>query len=159
MARICRKIFIGSLRADVSDADLKNHFSMYGGVASAVVKYHPNGLSRLFGFVIFETPEACQAALATPYQIIKGKQAQVKTPLPRESKVYVGSIPSDCTEAKLLSHFGQYGHIKNIEWPMDRSTRIRRSYAFIVFEGQEAGKLAVAEPKQTIDGHEVCCYI
>lgn len=69
-----RKIFVGGISPEVNNEDLSMHFTQYGEVAQAQVKYdRTNGRSRGFAFVEFTTGEGCKLALAAREQTIKGK--------------------------------------------------------------------------------------
>jgi len=59
-----KKLYVGNLPYDLSDDDLKNHFSQAGSVTSAtVIRYHDTGRSKGFGFVEMEKEEDAQKAI------------------------------------------------------------------------------------------------
>jgi len=59
-----KKIFVGGLSADTTDEHLKEYFSKYGPIQESVVKADKaTERSRRFGFITFETEDACLAAL------------------------------------------------------------------------------------------------
>lgn len=151
-----KKIFVGGIAYDVTNEDLTSHFSQYGEVTQAQVKFdRATGRSRGFAFVEFATGEGCKLALAAREQTIKNKQVEVKPAKSRENKkVFVGGLPSDFSEAELRSHFEQYGKVEDIEWPFDKMTKARRNFAFIVFEEEEAADRASAQMKQTFGSRE-----
>ncbi|VDM51775.1 unnamed protein product [Angiostrongylus costaricensis] len=151
-----RKIFVGGIAYDVLNEDLTTHFQQFGEVAQAQVKFDRiTGRSRGFAFVEFTTGEGCKAALATREQTIKNKQVEVKPAKSRENKkVFVGGLPSDYNEGELRTHFEQFGKVEDIEWPFDKQTKMRRNFAFIVFEEEEAADKASAQAKQTFGSRE-----
>ncbi|KAL6738330.1 hypothetical protein ANCDUO_04923 [Ancylostoma duodenale] len=151
-----KKIFVGGIAYDVINEDLTNHFQQFGEVAQAQVKFdRVTGRSRGFAFVEFATGEGCKAALAAREQTIKNKQVEVKPAKSRENKkVFVGGLPSDYNEGELRSHFEQFGKVEDIEWPFDKQTKMRRNFAFIVFEEEEAADKASAQAKQTFGNRE-----
>ncbi|VDP14321.1 unnamed protein product [Heligmosomoides polygyrus] len=175
-----RKIFVGGIAYDVLNEDLTNHFQQFGEVAQAQVKFdRVTGRSRGFAFVEFATGEGCKAALAAREQTIKNKQVgicdlfmscsdlwlecsnaisfqvEVKPAKSRENKkVFVGGLPSDYNEGELRTHFEQFGKVEDIEWPFDKQTKMRRNFAFIVFEEEEAADKASAQAKQTFGSRE-----
>ncbi|VDM66005.1 unnamed protein product [Strongylus vulgaris] len=82
-------------------------------------------------------------------------QVEVKPAKSRENKkVFVGGLPSDYNEGELRSHFEQFGKVEDIEWPFDKQTKMRRNFAFIVFEEEEAADKASAQSKQTFGNRE-----
>lgn len=151
-----KKIFVGGIAYDVSNEDLTSHFTQFGEVAQAQVKFdRVTGRSRGFAFVEFAAGEGCKAALAAREQTIKNKQVEVKPAKSRENKkVFVGGLPSDYAEADLRTHFEQYGKVEDIEWPFDKMTKARRNFAFIVFEEEESADRASAQMKQTFGTRE-----
>jgi RNA recognition motif-containing protein len=59
-----KKLYVGNLPYELSDDDLKNHFSQVGSVTSAnVIRYHDTGRSKGFGFVEMEKEEDAQKAI------------------------------------------------------------------------------------------------
>ncbi len=55
MQMTVKKLFIGGLRDNISEEDLKNYFNNYGVVVEAVVmKEKESSKSRGFGFVTFD---------------------------------------------------------------------------------------------------------
>lgn len=151
-----KKIFVGGIAPDVTNEDLSTHFSQFGEVAQAQVKYdRSNGRSRGFAFVEFVTGDSCKMALAAREQTIKSKSVEVKPAKSRENKkVFVGGLPSDFNENELRTHFEEFGKVDDIEWPYDKQTKTRRNFAFIVFEEEESADKASAQPKQSFGGRE-----
>lgn len=72
-----KKLYVGNLAWSVTDEDLSNLFSEYGGVASAVViSDRESGRSRGFGFVELEDG-ADQAIEALNGQDFQGRPLRV----------------------------------------------------------------------------------
>jgi len=151
-----RKIFVGGIGCDVTNEDLQQFFGQFGEVAQAQVKIdRATGRSRGFAFVEFATADACKAALAQREQSIKGKQCEIKAAKSRENKkVFVGGLPADHPEEELRKYFEQFGKVDDIEWPFDKQTKMRRNFAFIVFEEEEATDRAVQVPKHVFSDRE-----
>ncbi len=60
-----KKVYVGNLGYDVTDADLEQLFSQHGAVASvSVITDKATGRSKGFGFVEMATDEEAQAAIA-----------------------------------------------------------------------------------------------
>jgi len=79
-----KKLFIGNISWDASDADLNELFSQYGAVEEAViVKDKFSGRSKGFGFVTFTNDEDADKAMAEAegYEL-KGRAIAVKVANP-----------------------------------------------------------------------------
>lgn len=154
-----RKIFVGGIACDVTNEDLQQHFSQFGEVTQAQVKIdRTTGRSRGFAFVEFATAEACKSALTNREQNIKSKPCEVKPAKSRENKkVFVGGLPAELPGGpdELRKHFEQFGKVDDIEWPIDKDTKYRRNFAFIVFEEVEAADRAAATGKAAFGDREV----
>ncbi len=82
---MAKKIYVGNLTFDATDAELRELFSPHGEVQSAqVVTDRDTGRSRGFGFV--EMSEGADAAIAALNgQDFKGRSLTVNEARPRES--------------------------------------------------------------------------
>lgn len=64
--------------------DLRRYFEQYGAIVEAIVKTdQKTGGSRGFGFVIFETVESCELALANSDHVIDNKHIDIKPAVPK----------------------------------------------------------------------------
>ena len=85
-----KKLYVGNLLYEVTDEDLKTHFSTLGNVVSAtVIRFRDYGRSKGFGFVEMSTEEEAQKAIDTINgQDFKGRKLVVSEARPpRESRV------------------------------------------------------------------------
>ncbi|GBG25993.1 RNA-binding protein Musashi-like 1 [Hondaea fermentalgiana] len=73
-----KKIFVGGLLPETKEEDLVNHFSQYGDVKEAVIKYDESRRSRGFAFVTFETLEGVEKASEQTMQNLLGKRVEIK---------------------------------------------------------------------------------
>src|SRR3989344_888396 len=68
---MAKKLYVGNLSYDVTQDDLKNHFSQAGSVESAtVITDKMSGRSKGFGFVEMSTEEEAQKAI----EMFNGKE-------------------------------------------------------------------------------------
>ena len=67
------------------------------------------------------------------------------------TKLYVGNLSFDTTEAQLRELFGQAGAIRSITIPMDRATDRPRGFAFVEMESGAEALQAI----KMLDGKEV----
>uniref|UniRef100_A0A0K0FJ23 RNA-binding protein squid (inferred by orthology to a D. melanogaster protein) n=1 Tax=Strongyloides venezuelensis TaxID=75913 RepID=A0A0K0FJ23_STRVS len=145
-----KKIFVGGIPYDISNEELSKYFARFGPVAQVQVKYDRlTNRSRGFAFVEFETASGCANALNVRVQNINDKTIEVKPAKSRENKkVFVGGLPSDFPEADLKVHFEKFGKVEDIEWPFDKTSKVHKNFAFVVFEEEAAADRAAAEQKQ-----------
>lgn len=55
-------MYLKNIDDDVTDEELKEHFSKCGTITSSIIMRDAKGRSRGFGFICFSTPdEACKA--------------------------------------------------------------------------------------------------
>jgi RNA recognition motif-containing protein len=83
-----KKLYVGNLVYEVTDEDLKAHFSTVGTVVTAtVIRFRDSGRSKGFGFVEMGSEEEAQKAIDTVNgQDFKGRKVVVSEARPpRES--------------------------------------------------------------------------
>ncbi|KAJ8674109.1 hypothetical protein QAD02_005371 [Eretmocerus hayati] len=69
---------------------------------------------------------------------------RTQKPIGYSSKVFLGGVPWDITEATLISTFKQFGQIK-IEWPgKDQPSSQPKGYLYIIFESEKQVKSLLA---------------
>lgn len=83
-----KKLYAGNLLYEITDEDLKTHFSQAGNVVSAtVVRFRDTGRSKGFGFVEMSTEEEAKKAVDTLNgQDFKGRKlivSEARPPKPR----------------------------------------------------------------------------
>ncbi|GFR41353.1 hypothetical protein Agub_g2036 [Astrephomene gubernaculifera] len=84
----CQKIFVGGT-GDVTDEELRNHFSQYGEIQDSVIM-RKDGVTRGFGFVTFADPISVEKVLVMR-QVIRDKTVDCKRATPREATPGMGS--------------------------------------------------------------------
>ncbi|KAJ9454978.1 Polyadenylate-binding protein 8 [Diplonema papillatum] len=164
------KIFVGGLSQDVTEQHLSDYFAKYGSVASTEVKRdHSNGRSRGFGFVLFATPQAAQAAKDARSPMVCGKRVEVLLSITRghpmldstprgpdpKKKVFVGGLPQQLRESDLAELFSSFGEVTHSEIKRDFSNDRSRGFGFVVFSTPEAAEAARAAKSVQIDGRQV----
>lgn len=82
-----KKIFVGGLDPTVNNDDLRMYFSGFGQVKDANVLYDADrGVSRCFGFVVFENKETVDELVKDQNFVIKGKAIEVKPAVPKSQQ-------------------------------------------------------------------------
>ncbi|XP_054156607.1 transcription factor mef2A-like isoform X2 [Oppia nitens] len=69
------------------------------------------------------------------------------TPVP--NRVFVGGIPGDATEIDVMSLFGKFGKIMNVNIILDRAG-VPRGYGFVTFETEDDAKRVIQEKDNLI---------
>jgi RNA recognition motif-containing protein len=87
---VSKKLYVGNLLFEVTEDDLKQHFSQVGTVVSTTVIRYRDGKSKGFGFVEIEEEEGAKKAIETLNgQDFKGRRlvvAEARPPKPREDR-------------------------------------------------------------------------
>ena len=83
-----KKLYVGNLTFQISNADLEQLFSEFGTVESAqVIQDRDTGRSKGFGFVEMGSPAEAQAAIQGLHdQEINGRRLTVNEAKPREPR-------------------------------------------------------------------------
>lgn len=82
-----KKIFVGGLDPNVTNEDLRAYFTQFGEVRDANVLYDSDrGISRCFGFVVFENKETVDELVKQQNFAIKGKAIDVKLAVPKSQQ-------------------------------------------------------------------------
>jgi RNA recognition motif-containing protein len=151
-----KKIFVGGLHWETTEADLKEHFLQFGNVVATTIKMDRNtGKSRGFGFVLYEDVSEVERAMHAPEHVIKGKKVDpkpAKPPMESKKKVFVGGMDPDTTEEQIREYFTQFGKIENLDLPYDKATSKRRAYIFVTYSTEAEAKEASKTTKQDIFG-------
>jgi RNA recognition motif-containing protein len=78
-----KKIFVGGIDADMPKEDIKIYFERFGTVEGIECPFdRQRGRRREFCFIIFDTEEAAEAAVAEPKQVIGNKECDIKKAQP-----------------------------------------------------------------------------
>jgi len=81
------KMFVGGLRDEISDDDIKNHFSQFGTIADAELPYDKNTKKRKgFCFIVYEGEKTAFEVIKKGKQSINGIQVDVKKAIPLDQQ-------------------------------------------------------------------------
>ena len=80
-----RKLFIGGLSYETTDAGLKEHFEKWGEVVDCIVMKDPQTKrSRGFGFITYKESQSIDDAQAERPHELDGRKVETKRAMPRE---------------------------------------------------------------------------
>ncbi|XP_005868077.1 PREDICTED: TAR DNA-binding protein 43-like [Myotis brandtii] len=133
------KMFIGGLSRNTSKEALFDYLSQYGKIIDFTIKTHPEtGVSRGFGFVLFEDKAAVERVLQVKEHQVEGRKFELRKAQAMElkfppRKVFVGGVNPKTPEDKIRQYFGTFGEIEHIELPVCPKTNKRRSFCFITY--------------------------
>nr|GLL18299.1 RNA-binding protein 1-like isoform X1 [Ipomoea trifida] len=173
------KLFVGGVSRQTTDETLREHFSKYGTVVSAVIaKDGITGNSRGFAFVSFTEPSAVDNALRDTHEIL-GRTVEVKKAIPRSEqeqreqhsrglsrssrtsgrsdnqfctkKIFVGGLSASLTEEEFKGYFERFGRIMDVVVMHDNVTHKPRGFGFITFSSEDA-----VEQVMQKNFHELC---
>ncbi|XP_048653285.1 heterogeneous nuclear ribonucleoprotein D-like [Marmota marmota marmota] len=133
------KVFISRLSRDTSKRVLIEYLSQFGEIIDFVIKTDPDtGLSRGFGFVLFQDSATVEKVLQVKEHLLDGKKIELKRakamePQSPPKKVFVGGLNPRMPEEKIREYFGTFGEIVNIELPMCPRKNRRGAFGFITY--------------------------
>ncbi|XP_047391224.1 heterogeneous nuclear ribonucleoprotein D-like [Sciurus carolinensis] len=133
------KMFIGGLSRDLSKRSVIEYLAQFGEIIDFMIKTDPDtGLSRGFGFVLFQDSATVEKVLQVKEHQLDGKKIELKRAKALESqppprKVFVGGLNPRMPEGKIREYFGTFGEIVNIELPVCPRKNERRAFGFITY--------------------------
>ncbi|KAL9582393.1 MAG: hypothetical protein Q9203_005512 [Teloschistes exilis] len=130
-------------RWDNDGQSLKDYFSEYGEVQECtVMRDGATGRSRGFGFLTFRDPKTVNVVMVREHyldgKIIDPKRAIPRDEQERTSKIFVGGVSQDATEADFKEYFMQYGRVVDATLMMDKDTGRPRGFGFVTFDSEAA---------------------
>ncbi|CAL5066642.1 unnamed protein product [Urochloa decumbens] len=112
-----RKIFVGGLPSNVTEADFRRTFELFGVITNVVVIYNRfTKKPRGFGFITYDSEDAVDKALHKSFHEMNGKMVEVKRAVPKEKKApgHVARSPAgvsqNCATNRSLNGFNQAGY-------------------------------------------------
>jgi len=130
-----QKMFIGGVSKQTTTASLRAHFEQFGAVKDVEIKSDPTtGLSRGFGFVLFELPESVNAVMEAGQQFLDGKRIDPKPAEKRNCKIFIGGISPSTTSEVVQELMETFGQVDNFERRTDRNRGTLQPFAFCTFK-------------------------
>ncbi|CAN8106021.1 unnamed protein product [Discula destructiva] len=153
------KMFIGGLNWETTDESLQEYFSQFGEVTECtVMRDGATGRSRGFGFLTFKDAKTVNTVMVKEHYL-DGKIIDPKRAIPRDeqektSKIFVGGVSQDTTDAEFREYFSQFGRVVDATLMMDKDTGRPRGFGFVTFES-EAGVDACLATDLAIHGKPI----
>lgn len=158
-----RTLFVGGIDFKTKEKAFHDYFEKYGEIEKAVLKTHPSGDNRGFGFIHFVHKSSVDAVLEEENHVLDNKKIgpsrKQKSKFKRESvlKVYIGGrqtpLDDSLTENDLRKYFENFGTITEIILPVDKSTNKRRDFGFVKFDDDQSVLAAVASNNRNGQQH------
>lgn len=144
--------YVVNLSYDTTQETLLDIFGEYGTVSEVFVPQdRDSGRSRGFAFVSMSTQEELDKVLdslsetniddRTVYVTkARSKAEKVKRNSEDTTKIYVGNVSFDSTEADLNEYFAEMGEVIDVYVPRNQETGMPRGFAFITMNTEDAEK-------------------
>ncbi|KAI8871098.1 polyadenylate binding protein [Ramicandelaber brevisporus] len=161
-------IFIKNLDPSIDSKALHDTFAAFGTIISCKIEMD-GGVSKGYGFVHYESPEAAQAAIkAVNGMLLNDKQVFVGPHIARKDRkskqeeiqaqftnLYIKNIPESMTEDQLTELFNKYGKTQSVAIQRDEEGKSKK-FGFVNYEDHEEAAAAVAGLNETeIDGQKL----
>jgi len=167
-------VYVKNLDEQVDDEQLKEKFTKYGPIKSAIIMRDENGKSKGFGFVNFERPEDAEKACddlndkELDGKVVYVGRAQKKAEREAELKskfeqmkmehmtkyqgvnLYIKNLDDDIDDTKLRSIFDPFGTITSAKVMSDKGQS--KGFGFVCFATPEEATKAVTEMNGKIVG-------
>jgi len=84
------KVFVGGLNSDISDEDVRNHFSQFGKILDIEMPFDKQkGQRKGFCFIVYEAMDTVKAVLKNSSEAtINGKKVDIKRAIPKADQFY-----------------------------------------------------------------------
>ncbi|XP_004647557.1 heterogeneous nuclear ribonucleoprotein D-like [Octodon degus] len=139
-----RKMFIGGLSRHTSNGALLEYLAQFGEVLDSVIKIYPDsGLSRGFGFVLFEDPATVEKVLQIKEHQLEGKKIEFKRakaiqPASPPRKIFVGGLSPHMPVENVREYFSIFGEVEKIELPLYPRSSKRQAFGFITYSDADS---------------------
>ncbi|KAJ3098161.1 Protein phosphatase PP2A regulatory subunit B [Phlyctochytrium planicorne] len=162
-------IYVKNLDESVTDEELREMFSKFGSVTSAIIQRDESGQSKGFGFVNFGNHEEARIAAEDMHEKeVNGKQlfvtrAQKKAEREEELRrqyekireeklnkyqgvnLYIKNLDDTIDDEKLREAFSVYGVITSAKVMMDETKSASKGFGFVCFSSPDEATKAVTE--------------
>ncbi|KAK1309751.1 putative polyadenylate-binding protein [Acorus calamus] len=147
-------LFVKNLNESIDNVGLHDIFSKFGSILSCKVATFPDGKSKGYGFVQFDTQNAANAAIDDlSGSVVEGKQIYVGHFIKKSARMLPGSeatytnlymknLDLEVAEEILWEKFSEFGEITNLTIVKDDNGN-SRGFGFVNFDNPEDAKKAM----------------
>ena len=141
-------LIVNFIPSNMSNDEFTALFAKFGTIQKSNIIYDKaTGQSLGYGFVLYETQEAAEAAISELNGHHIGdkilKVSYSKSAHAREANVYVANLVLDVTKEKVEDLFKRYGEILDVKLLLDKVTGQPRGVAFVHFAHYDEAKHAI----------------
>lgn len=149
----------------VTQQEFYEAFSAIGPIRSCKLELYPDGKSRGFGYIQFETEAAASDAIAQSQKLeFNGKKVEVLTHQRREQRpggersflnIFVQGLPEGTDDDSLKAMFAEFGEIQSAHVARGGETReVLTNKGYVSFKEGESAQSAIdaMHKKQMDDG-------
>lgn len=148
------KLFVASLPTSIRKKELITFFSKFGEIKRVELVTHKNSKKgKGFSFVTFIKEEDAETVLGQRV-FFKGRQLSIRRHLKGKElekyrmeftkrRMFVGSIPLECSEEELYSTFQHIGKIEKAYIIQDSQAQRANKYGYVVFRKVESMEKAL----------------
>jgi len=114
-------LLVAGLTREIDDKSLKAKFEPFGNILSSVVMRGDNGVSRGFGFVLFQKGRDAQRAIKEMHgapcgaNVLNVRKSVHNGRSNECSSIFVKPLPQSATEADIRAIFASHGAISNVQ--------------------------------------------
>lgn len=157
-------VLVRYLEETVTQQELFDAFSQCGPIRSCKLELFPDGKSRGFGYIQFESEAAAQKAIQVSGTLeLKGRKVEVLPHQRREQRqgtehkflnIFVQGLPAGTDDAKLHQMFAEFGEISSSHVARGDSQNTFTNKGYVSFkDGDSAARaIEVMNKKQLEDG-------
>ena len=147
-------VLVRNIALEVTQQELFDAFVKFGPIRSCKLEMFPDGKSRGFGYIQFESSETAEKAIDESGDIeFHGKPAEVLAHQKREERkggdekiffnIFIQKLPAGTDDAKLKEMFEEFGEITSAHVQRDTDNSILKDYGYVSFKESESAATAV----------------
>ncbi|XP_023326445.1 squamous cell carcinoma antigen recognized by T-cells 3 isoform X2 [Eurytemora carolleeae] len=168
-AKQLRTVFLSNLDFEVTENQIAEILGSSGSVREVRLVKHPNGKSRGFAFVEFETPEEAEGTLKRDNELINGRPIYIsqcdpskkKAPVFKyttgleKNKLFVKGLDQSITKEELSKLFAEYGELQDVRLVTYRNGH-SKGLAFVEYKDEvNAAKALVKTDGMKVKDKEI----